>query len=488
MRTGHARRWCLLGSLAAVLAAAILATLAVTRQRTVAPIGVTIDFRHRRPAVAQRFAGLSFEMSSLPLIARYAHHGDFVSLLRSLGPGLMRFGGISGDSTVFAERTSRAALWPATVITREDLSDLGELTRRTNWRVLLSVDLVHYDPRAAALEVGTAYKHLGARLAGVEIGNEPDAYGRHGVRPASWRFAEYARQVEAYRRAIQAVAPHVKVVGPDVSGSGGGAIAHWVRPEAIRMRPMLLTGHYYSLGCHDKAPPTITRLLSPKTSAGMKRSLDAYMAVSRAIGIPFRVDEANDVSCAGEAGISNTFASALWAVGYLIRAMDAGVAGVNLHAHLEDCGGYAPLCAPSKSRLLAGELHVQPEWYALLFVRPLVGTHPVQAVISHPRPDITVRAFSAHTGRARVVIVDTAAAGTPPADIHVSTATRFSRASTVTLAAPSRSATSGVTLGGRSVADDKAWREPRPHQVPIRQDQATLSVSSDSATLLTLSR
>jgi hypothetical protein len=211
------------------------------------------------------------------------------------------------------------------------------------------------------------------------------------------------------------------------------------------------------------------------------------MAVSRATGIPFRIDEANNVSCAGEAGISNTFASALWAVGYLIRAMDAGVAGVNLHAHLEDCSGYAPLCAPSESRLLAGELDVQPEWYALLFVKPLAGAHPVQTVISHPQPNITVRAFSSHTGRTRVVIVDTAASRARSADIRVSTAAKFSRASIVTLTAPSRTATSGVTLGGRSVAHGGAWRGPRPRQVPVQQGQATLSVSPGSATLLTLS-
>jgi hypothetical protein len=399
----------------------------------------------------------------------------------------MRFGGISSDSTVFAKRSVRAALWPATEITREDLSDLGELTRRTGWRVLLGVSLIHYDPQAAAREVAAARMYLGSRLAGVEIGNEPDAYGHHGVRPTSWGFAEYADQVDAYRRAIRAVAPHIELAGPDVSGSGGRAIAHWVRPEATRVRPMLLTGHYYSLGCHDKTPPTITRLLSPQTSAGMERSLEAYEAVSRATGIPFRIDEANNVSCAGEAGISNTFASALWAVGYLIRAMDVGVAGVNLHAHLEDCSGYAPVCSPNESRLLAGELTVQPEWYALLFVRPLLGAHPVHAVISQPQPNITVRAFSGPFGRAQVVIIDTAAPGTPPADIHLSTAARFPRASVVTLAAPSSSATSGVTLGGRSVARDGTWRGPLPHLVPIRQGQAVLSVSSCSAMRITLS-
>ena len=41
------------------------------------------------------------------------------------------------------------------------------------------------------------------------------------------------------------------------------------------------------------------------------------------------MDETNDVSCEGEPGVSNAFASALWALDYTARAMTTGVAGVN---------------------------------------------------------------------------------------------------------------------------------------------------------------
>ena len=42
-------------------------------------------------------------------------------------------------------------------------------------------------------------------------------------------------------------------------------------------------------------------------------SLQRYMSIAQAGEIPFRLDEANTVSCGGVAGISNTFAWALWA-------------------------------------------------------------------------------------------------------------------------------------------------------------------------------
>ena len=46
------------------------------------------------------FLGLSFEVSSLAQLGNYALGGDVVNLLRSLPPGLLRFGGITADTRV----------------------------------------------------------------------------------------------------------------------------------------------------------------------------------------------------------------------------------------------------------------------------------------------------------------------------------------------------------------------------------------------------
>ena len=212
-----------------------------------------------------------------------------------------------------------------------------------------------------------------------------------------WGFARYETEVDAYRRQIKAVTPGVILAGPDVSGSGGGAIRQWLAPDAARSLG-LLTGHYYSLGCRDASPPTIAELLSDQTRGAIQHSLQRYVAVSRAASVPFRVDEVNSVSCGGQAGVSNTFASALWAVDYLVRAMAVGVVGVNLHGHVEDCGGYAPLCARTPARLFTDDLTVQPEWYALLFAEPLIGDRPVRAMTSRPNRVSTSRHSIAVTG------------------------------------------------------------------------------------------
>ncbi len=453
------------------------------------PVVVTFDDRGPGPPVPPRFLGLSFEMSSLPLIARYAHRGDFVALLRSLGPGVLRFGGVSADATKWTQRRAAGPLWPATSVARQDLQALGVLAARTGWRVLLTVNLAQPNPRAAASEVAAARHALGTMLAGVEIGNEPDSYGRHGVRPQPWGFAQYTPQVAAIWGQIHAITPGVALAGPDVSGSGGGATDAWVAPEAFVEHPVLLTGHYYSLSCNNEPPPSISALLSERTRQGMQLSLTRYMAVARSASIPFRVDEANNVSCGGEAGISNTFASALWAVQFLVRAMSAGVVGVNLHGHIESCGGYSPLCAVNPAALFADHLRAQPEWYALLFAKPLVGDRPIRAYAYPADPDIDVHSFAGSDGTLQVVIVDTAPAGTPDARLQLTTAGHFARAIRIDLAAPSLSATAGVTLGGRVVSAQGTWRGPRPTITDIRDRQSlTVSVPAASAAMVTLAR
>ena len=65
------------------------------------------------------------------------------------------------------------------------------------------------------------------------------------------------------------------------------------------------------------------------------------MQVATRAHIPLRVDEANTVSCGGVAGISDTFAAALWATSYIAHTMVVGVSGINLEGNPARCTGYS---------------------------------------------------------------------------------------------------------------------------------------------------
>jgi hypothetical protein len=458
------------------------------RQQSVA-VAVWVDAGHPGAPVPRRFLGLSFELSSLAQIASYADRGNLATLLRSLGPGVLRFGGVSADTrTAWTDARTRRPAWASGVVGVGDLRRLRRLAARSGWRVLLTVGLVHYDPRAAAREVAAAQAALGPWLAGIEVGNEPDAYARHRFRRLPWTYVQYGAEVTRYRSAIARVTPGIPIAGPGVSGSH--AFASWGPGEAAMQRPALLTGHHYPLGCHNARAPTSARLLSAQTRRLEADSLARYMSASRAGATRFRMDEANTVSCGGRPGVSNTFASALWAVNYIAETMAAGAAGINLQGNPANCRGYSPLCATTPAHLAGGVLSAQPEWYALLLSRALIGDRPVRTtVVSRGRSNVTVTTLLAPDGGLHLVIVDDDSQGSRTAALSLHVGRAFRSAGVLALTASSVGASSGIELGGRAVARDGSWHAPaKLRLLAIRDGVLALRIPPASAALVTVTR
>lgn len=490
-RTRASPRACL------TLAAALCATLAIAstpsafaaraRARPI-PVSVSFDASHPGAVVPQDFLGISFEMSALPQIATYAESGDMVTLLRSLGTGVLRFGGVSADTRVAwtDEATPRPA-WASRVVQASDLRGIARLAANSGWPVLLTIGLIHHDPPAAAREAAAAKATLGASLMAIELGNEPNGYALHGFRPEPWTFVQYNAEIAEYRSAIEAAAPGIPLAGPDVSGSG--AFESWGLGEVVNQRPRLLTGHHYPLGCAELPPPTVTRLLSARVQRREGSSLRRYMAISQASEIPFRLDETNTVSCGGVAGISNTFASALWAVGYLAQAMTMGTSGINVQGNPANCNGYTPLCASTPEALAAGALAAQPEWYALLLLKSLIGDRPLQtSTSSRGRPNVQVTTLLGADGTLHFVIVDRDPPGARRVAMRVPVGGGFGAGSILSLTAPSPASLSGVRLGGQAVSADGSWSQPvKLPRAANRHGTIALTVMPASAALLSVS-
>jgi hypothetical protein len=455
------------------------------------PVAVAMDLRHAGRAVPRGFLGLSFEVARLAQIAHYGSTGNLVNLLRSLGPGVLRFGGVTADTRVaWSESAEPPPPWASGVLSAPDLRALANLTTRSGWRVLLTVGMGHFDPAAAAQEAVSARAALGKMLAGIELGNEPDAYGRHELREASWTFSQYAEQAQAYVSAFAEAAPPIPLAGPDVSGSA--VFGGWGAGEAEALSPTVLTGHHYPLGCHQTPPPSIERLLSVETRRREDVSLDRYMSVARAAGLGFRMDETNSVSCGGTGGVSDTFAGALWAISYIARGMAMGVSGMNFHGDPNNCRGYAPLCAPTPERVETGALSVRPEWYALLMARQLLGDRSLTTRVrigaaASARPNISITALRASDGRAHVVAVDDDPPGSAPVALRLHVGRHYRSAQILALTAPSPAASGGVTLGGHKVAPDGSFSEPRTlPTVAGRGGVIAVTVKPSTALLLTL--
>jgi hypothetical protein len=439
--------------------------------------------------VPQSFLGLSFEVGSLAQIGAYAGEGDLVTMLRSLGAGVLRFGGVTADEQIaWREGSAPRPSWALGSLEAGDLAQIGSVAAQSGWHVLLTLGFGHFEPEAAAREAAAAKATLGSSLEAIEIGNEPDSYGRHHLRPEPWTPLQYEPQVSAYRDAIEALAPGIPLAGPDTSGSS--AYEKWGLSEAIDQRPAILTGHHYPLGCAEQPPPTIARLLSQQTRVLEERSLRRYTFIAQETEVPFRLDETNTVSCGGVPGISDTFASALWAVSYLTQAMDMGAAGINLEGNPANCEGYTPLCAPSAGALATGALRAQPEWYALLLARALVGERPLHTIVSPGpavRPNVEATSFAAADGTLQFVLVDDDAPGARPAAMRLHVGGGYHGATVLRLTAPSPEALSGVSLGGEAVAANGSWTEPAalPHAANSG-GVITVTMKPSSAALVTV--
>jgi hypothetical protein len=463
----------------ASLVLALAVTTVVTGLASCTPSGppapvVTLDSSRPGEPLPVDYLGLSFEASVLGSARLDPSRSDLVNLLRDLGAGRLRFGGNSVDR-VAAWVPSGAALppWASHPVTPADLGQLGALSAATGWRIDLGLTLAHADPAAAASEAAAAARLIGPGLGTVEIGNEPDLYGTDRVlEPHGYTYADYQADVRRYRAAVSAAAPGVKVAGPDTAGPG------WLRADGRDGGDGLsfLTQHFYPLTRCGGRRPSIGELLSPGTRQREIAAADAAVAAGRASGLGIRLDEVNSASCGGQDGVSNTLASALWIVDYLLVAGSRGVTGVDVHGGLAACRGYTPLCVrgatasvpgsgpgidPTSDASLGaaagqGPLAVQPDFYGLLLVHQLEGGRWLPAPRGLPRA-ITAFAVEMADGSIRLALDNPSPASTR---LTIRAGGRRSIGGVLRLTGPALGATSGILLGGTSVAPDGTWRPP----------------------------
>jgi hypothetical protein len=481
-----------LAGAAALLAALVLAHGAPARAASGLPAAVEVDRAHPRPPIPTDFLGLSLEVKGIPQLDTAAEVGNLVPLLQNLGGGVLRLGGVTADTQV-AWLGNRGVLppWATVGLRPADLAPLGDVYQETHWKILLTLNVGHLDPPAATDEASAASAQLGAGLLGLELGNEPDAFPIDGLRADPYDFTRYQSDVDVVRASLLAADPSVPIAGPDVA-SGFGRLS-WLEQMAGAEQPALLTAHYYPLSwCHGYLP-TVPSLLSLGMHKLLRHEVAALSGVAGATGLPVRLDETNNISCGGEPGVSNTFASALWALDLLTRAMFSPVVGVNFHGNFATPQGYGPIAAASQAALLAGTLTAQPEYYALLLASYVEGDRPLP---SYMRPAglnaLTFASLSPH-GREHVLVINDRAPGTQPLLVRLAAPAGLRTATLLTLRGPAPDATGGVTLGGAAVTPDGDWQAPAPlPTAPLLRDRhhavtgVQVRVPASSAVLVTL--
>ena len=465
-----------------------------------------------RATVPTSFLGLSTEYWALPLWS-----SEMPLLERALslvrvpggGPLLLRVGGDSADHAFWDPNAAAMPDWVFPLAPRW-LAQARALVRTLGVRLIVDLNLITDTPRAAAQWARAAMAGLPPRsIDAFEVGNEPDIYSRADwlamtaggaldartagwvggrrvrgpVLPAALTARDYVRDFHAYAGALHAVAPRTTVSGPALANP----VHHspWVTSliDGARRDLGMVTIHRYPYtGCpRRRGTPsyaTIGRVLSPAASTGLAAALRPLVDDAHDAGVPLRLTELNSVNCGGRVGVSDAFATALWAPDALFSLLRAGVDGVNLHVRA------AAINAPFS--LGPGGLHARPLLYGLiLFAHTLGRDAQLVTLRSHLRRPANVAAWAVRVGRDL---------------LHVLVLDKSRRAERVTLRlpsvgvahvqrllAPSAAARSGVTLDGQALGADGRWQGlPARQTVAPRNGAYAVSLRAMSAALVTV--
>jgi hypothetical protein len=349
-------------------------------------------------SIAPGFAGLSYEKSCLfaPLFS--VANADLLGLFQRLGSGVLRIGGNTVDQNVWTPNGQGGI---AGQIAPSDIDSLAAFVKAAGWQCIYGINLGGAatgatTPALAAAEVAYAAEKFGSSLIGVEIGNECDGYGAPGSYfPGAWSLSTFQGLWSQFRSAILAQTPSASITGP----ASGSNVSTWTVPfgkSVTRDSISLLSQHYYR-GDGQAPTATATTLVAP--DANLVKCLSTLNAGAQSIGVPFRISECNSFFGGGAPGVSDSPASALWALDFLFSCAEGGASGVNFHGGA--LSSYTPITDQHGS-----VLSVRPEYYGMLLFT-LAGQGALyQTAISAAGLNVTAYSVKNPSGGMSLVVIN----------------------------------------------------------------------------------
>jgi hypothetical protein len=446
-------------------------------------VNVTPDTDHPGGRIPADFLGLSYEAPQMNNRAFYPNATSYINLLRNLGPGVLRFGGNSVEFTYFIDNGTTSIPGARGIIHPSDLDRVFSFARQAGWKVILGLDLGHYNPGMAADEAAYADAHSQGQLLVFEIGNEPDLYMKNGLRPPSWNYTDFHREFDASKAAIRARDPGAPISGPVTAGNLD-FFRRFVNDEGGDI--VFSSNHMYPLIFSPDMTPsqpryaTVGHLLSDATYSREKAEIGQFSAAAAGAEVPLRYAETNTATSGREPrgfhdNVSDTFAASLWTADYLGLLADSGITGANFHGGFSR-GGYSPLWYDGTT------YRPSAEYYGMLLFRQL-GTGNSIPISLDSSANISVHGVRNDDGTLRLLIINR----DEHAPISIAIPDRDSTtASVMRLSAPSATATGNITVGGAEVSTDGTW-QPKVIEEAFPQDQKVrIFLPAASAALVTL--
>ena len=460
-----------------VLAASAALGLVPGVARAASKVSIRLDPRRRLRSIPADYMGLGFEALAVatPGLLSAENHA-YVQLVRNLGPqGVIRIGGNVSDFSVYDAKGPSKAQPKDTVLNQENFRQLRTFLDATGWKLIWGLNLGTGKLENAVEEARAISDAVGDRLVAFEVGNEPDLFVHAGHRTGTWDYAHWYAEYRRFKTAIRAVLPHAPFAGPDLATGAVDWMQSFARDEAGDIA--LLTAHHYITG---QANPAATLEFMLQEERKYQPVLAKFQAIAESARVPWRMCETASFSGGGKAGVSDTFASALWALDYLFVLASYGCSGVNMETgvnHLGVVSKYTPI-----NDDLQGHHAAAPEYYGLLAFSQAAKGEQIAVFRDTGGVNLTGYATREASGAVTLVVINKDSGRDAAVEV-----TGFSsgKAQVMRLTAPSLNAVTGVSLGGGTVDGQGKWSGGKTDPVKITGGRASLDVPAASAALIT---
>lgn len=419
--------------------------------------------------------GLSFELAEVCEILNLDAQNPtrYEQLYKNLGSGVIHIGGHSADLAVWAPYGSMSCSASHTVVTRVMINAFFAFAARIHWQVIWGVNFIANNPQAAASEAAYIALRAGSNLSAFNIGNEPDIYAKHSFRPANWGYTNYKSEWDAYYAAIHKLVPAAKFIGSDACCESPFFYS-FAHDEGGKI---VAASHHYYAGqviYGSGQNPGIPYLLSTYLEGQQASYISRWEAAAQQAGVPLEITESNTFSNGGIAGVSNTYAAALWAADYLCQASTLGVQRIEFQN------------APLKSyNVIDDSGNPTPLYYGLLFFHTLVQSSGSTIASVAVQTSLNVTAYEVVEANGTIHLILINKDQTQDASVGIRLDTPATKAQVLRLTAPKLEATSNVKLGGGTVSPQGKWSPSNPETISVQGQVASVTVPQGSAAELT---
>jgi hypothetical protein len=362
-------------------------------------------------------------------------------------------------------------------LSQVDIQALAAFLKAAKCQVDYGIALTGNTPAAAASEAAYVAQELGSNLLAIGFGNEPDGTGVTA--------AAYAAQWNTFATAALANDENLKFKGPEtgIASNLGTWLTAWY--QANSKLPLAYgSQHFYVNGPAGCSQCNAANMLADRDAEGywtamvlQKNIFEAGLATP----LPVALTETNNFYSGGAPGVSNSYASALYAFDFALRAAASGFSAAVFTGGDNWSQGYSPL------NVVDGTTWGPKLEYYGLYMAALTGYGPMLSTTVTGTNGVHAYTVNSNNGtNLNIALVNTTATNYDMS-VTLPAGTNTSKCTSVVLSDSNGlmdTSGSGVHIQGGQFSTSSAIDLEAPYAVPVTSGVAAVAVPSYSGVLV----